>query len=235
MKPRRQLVLAALLQGLVLYGCKSGNKCKVDETYNPEINPANFVAAVDNPLYPLVPGTKLVYREGSETIEVSVTRDTKQILGVTCVVVRDTVSVDGEVSEDTFDWFAQDKDGNVWYFGEDTKEYEDGKVVSTEGSWEAGVGGAKPGYVMLAAPKVGDTYRQEYFPCHAEDMAEVLSLDESVSVPYGNLENCLKTRDYSPLEPAANENKYYCPGLGVALEVNVNTGGRGELVEVTTF
>ncbi len=138
-----------------------------DEPYNPVIDPANFVAGVDNPYFPLVPGTKFVYEGLSdgemEHNEVVVTHDTRDILGVTCVVVHDTVSVAGVVIEDTYDWYAQDKDGNVWYMGEDTKEYEDGEVVSTEGSWEAGVDNAKPGVIMWAAPQPGEPYYQEYY------------------------------------------------------------------------
>jgi hypothetical protein len=228
-----------LATGLVAFAtaCSNGgdDSCVVDTTYAPTINPANFVATVDSPLYPLVPGTLTTFEGGGETIEVRVTSNTKVILGVTCVEVRDTVTVGGEVTEDTLDWYAQDRDGNVWYFGEDTKEYEGGVVVSTEGSWEAGVDGAKPGYVMKAAPAVGDTYRQEYLACEAEDQADVLATDESVTVPAGTYDHCLKTHDYTPLEPALNEEKYYCPGVGVALEVNVPTAGRTELMSVTTF
>ena len=210
-----------------------------DEPYDPVINPADFVAQIDNQYLPLTPGTTFVYEgeteDGKERIEVSVTHETKEILGVTCIVVRDRVWVDGELAEDTLDWFAQDKDGNVWYFGEDSKEYEDGKVVSTEGSWEAGVDGAKPGIIMKANPQVGDAYRQEYYEDEAEDMAEVLSLNESVSVAYGSFENCLKTQEWTPLEPDIVENKYYAPGVGVILELAVEgESERVELVEVGT-
>ena len=219
----------------VAIACSNGgdDSCVVDTTYNPTINSANFVAAVDNPLYPLVPGTVTTFEGGGESIEIRVTANTKVILGVTCVEVRDTVTVGGEVTEDTLDWYAQDRDGNVWYFGEDTKEYEGGVVTSTAGSWEAGVNGAKPGYIMKAAPTVGDTYRQEYLACEAEDHADILATNESVTVATGTYTNCVKTHDYTPLEPALNEQKYYCPGVGVALEVNVNTGGRLELMSIT--
>ena len=139
------------------------------------------------------------------------------------------------MAEDTFDWFAQDKDGNVWYFGEDSKEYEDGKVVSTEGSWESGVDGAKPGIVMKANPQVGDAYRQEYYEDEAEDMAEVVSLNEAVSVPQGSFENCLKTKEWTPLEPDIVENKYYAPGVGLVMEVAVEgESGKVELLEIRT-
>ncbi|MBI5500388.1 MAG: hypothetical protein HY907_09105 [Deltaproteobacteria bacterium] len=229
------MVKKALVLALVMGtgSCGGGDEATcpvIDTTYQPVIDPANFVAVVDNPLYPLVPGTTYTYEAGDETIVVAVTNETKLVQGVTCIVVRDTVTVAGEVTEDTFDWYAQDRDGNVWYMGEDTKEYEDGVVVSTEGSWQAGVDGAKAGIIMKASPAVGDSYRQEYLPCEAEDEAEVIATDEPVTVPAGSYLHCLRTHDSTRLEPALNEDKYYCPGIGVALEINLNTGGRLELV-----
>jgi hypothetical protein len=218
-------------------GSSSGPEedCTPDPTYNPSINPSDFVSGIDNPLWPLVPGTRYVYQGGEETIEVTVTNDTKQILGVTTIVVHDVVSVGSEIIEDTYDWYAKDKEGNVWYFGEDTKEYESGQVVSTEGSWEAGVDGAKAGIVMHATqPAIGSPYRQEYYACEAEDMAEVVSLSESVTVPYGSFDNCLQTREFTPLEPDVNEYKYYAPGVGLVLEVDVQSGARTELIGMTT-
>ena len=139
-----------------------------------KFDPCDFgIENIDNPYTTLTPGTTFTYEsvteEGTEEDIVVVTNETKEILGVTATVVRDTVTLDGELIEDTFDWFAQDKEGNVWYLGEDTKEYENGEVVTTEGSWEAGVDGAEAGIVMLADPQVGDTYRQEWYPGHAED------------------------------------------------------------------
>jgi hypothetical protein len=149
------------------------------------------------------------------------------------VVVRDTVTQDGHVVEDTLDSYAQDRDGSVWHFGEDSKELEDGKVVSTEGSWEAGKDGAEPGIVMKARPKIGDTYRQEYAKDGAEDRGEVLSTTEQVTVPYGSFKNVLKTQDDSPLEPDVVEHKYYARGVGFIREVMVEGGeGRLDLVSV---
>ena len=240
----KQIIILALSIGLaVMFAVGCGEDSPVidvgDEPYDPVINPADFVAQIDNQYLPLTPGTTFLYEgeteDGKERIEVEVTHETKEILGVTCTVVSDKVWVDGELAEDTLDWFAQDKDGNVWYFGEDSKEYEDGRVVSTEGSWEAGVDGAKPGIIMKANPQVGDAYRQEYYEDEAEDMAEVLSLNESVSVAYGSFENCLKTQEWTPLEPDIVENKYYAPGVGVILELAVEgESERVELVEVGT-
>jgi hypothetical protein len=209
-----------------------------DEIAHLKFDPCNFSnEIIDNPYFALIPGTTFTYEsvteEGTEEIIVVVTDETKEILGVTATVVHDTASLDGELIEDTFDWFAQDKEGNVWYLGEDTKEYENGEVISTEGSWEAGVDGAEAGIVMLADPQVGDTYRQEWYPGHAEDAAEVVSLSEEVTVPYGTFTNCLQTREFSTLDPELNEYKYYCTAVGaVTLEVVIDSGERVELIDV---
>ena len=216
-------------------GCGGGDECTVDTSYDPVIDPAAFVATVDNPFMPLVPGTSYTYAGGGETVEVTVTSERKTILGVECVVVHDVVTLDGEIIEDTFDWYAQDAEGNVWYFGEDTKAFENGQLVDTDGSWEAGVDGAKPGIVMKAQPAVSGPYQQEYYACEAEDRAEIIAVDASVEVPYGSFTACVQTHDYTPLEPEVNEHKFYCSGVGFVLEVDVPTGQRLELVEVTTL
>jgi hypothetical protein len=204
----------------------------VDGPYDWTVDPADFVDGVDNPYFPLEPGTRLVYEGQSdgerEVVTVEVTAETKEILGVTCVVVRDTVKVAGEIHEDTFDWYAQDVDGNVWYMGEDTKEYEDGKVVSTEGSWEAGVDGALPGIIMPATPKVGLAYTQEHYAGEAEDKGKIVALGEYVDVPYGSFDDVVVTQDRTPLEPKIREHKYYAPGIGVVFEELVR-GGEGVL------
>jgi hypothetical protein len=206
--------------------------------YDPVIDPANFVAVINNPFMPLIPGTTFVYEgqtaEGFEHEEFFVTSNTVSILGVTCVEVRDTSTVDGELVEDTLDWFAQDKDGNVWYFGENAKQLAGGLIVGVEGSWTAGVDGAKPGIVMKAKPAVSDFYRQEFSLGVAEDIAKVVSLVESVTVPYGSFTNCLKTEETSPLEPDALENKYYAAGIGQVLTIDLVTGERLELIQITT-
>ncbi|HEX9993004.1 MAG TPA: hypothetical protein VGB14_08770 [Acidimicrobiales bacterium] len=200
-------------------------------------NPARFDGGpVDNPWLPLEPRTTTTYEarteDGLQRTVVTVTGDTREIAGVPAVVVRDTVTVDGEVIEDTFDWLAQDADGNVWYLGEDTKEYEDGEVVSTEGSWEAGVDGAEPGILMEADPQPGDAYRQEHYEGHAEDEARVVALGESATVPFGSWDDLLVTEDTTPLEPDVVERKYYARGIGVVLEVDLTSGEREELVSV---
>lgn len=237
---RLSLRLALLMTvGLVLLsiaGC-SGSGKKTGETYNVEIDPANFVGKIDNPYYPLSPGTTFVYEgkteDGLEHTETSVTHETKVILGVTCVEVNDKVTVDGQLKEETLDWYAQDKEGNVWYFGEDTKEYENGKVSSTQGSWEAGVDSAQPGIIMKANPQVGESYRQEYYKGEAEDMAEITSMTGSNSVPFGSFDNLLVTKEWTPLEPDIVANKYYSKGVGLILEETVKGGSeRVELIDI---
>ncbi len=211
--------------------------------YAPNRDPSNFVKEIDNPYFPLEPGTTWVYEgetpEGTERVEDTVLQKTRSVMGVECVVLRDRVWLNGELIEDTVDWHAQDKEGNVWYFGEYTKEYENGKVVSTEGSFEAGEEGALPGIIMPAHPKVGDSYRQEYLKGEAEDMAEVLSrngagLNGSVSTPYGSFsKDVLVTKDWTPLEPDILEHKYYAPGLGLIGETKVT--GPSEKIELIDF
>src|SRR2546427_1138442 len=158
--------------------------------YNPTIDPANFTTNIDNPYFPLKPGTTYIYEGptsgGFIRNTFVVTTNTKLIDGVTCVEVHDQVFTDGELTEDTLDWFAQDKQGNVWYFGEDSDELVNGRVSSLGGSWQGGVNGASPGIVMEAHPKVGDFYRQEFLLNTAEDTAGVLNLNQTVTVPAGN-------------------------------------------------
>jgi len=205
--------------------------------YDPPIDSGQFVAAVDNPYFPLRPGTTLVYEgrtpDGVERDTFSVTRNTPVIAGVTCVEVHDTVTVDGALVEDTLDWFAQDRDGNVWYFGENAKEIADGLTVGVEGSWTAGVDGARPGIIMKAHPGVGDFYRQEFLLGTAEDVGAVVGVNASANVPYGSFDGCVETEDTSPLEPGGVEHKLYAPGIGVVLELDASTGERLELIQVT--
>jgi hypothetical protein len=198
------------------------------EPYRPSVDPANFVSVIDNPYFPLSPGTTLVYRGVSdgerEVVKVTVTDETEEILGITATVVRDRVFVDGKLAEDTFDWYAQDVDGNVWYLGEDTREFEDGKAVSTEGSWKAGVDGAQPGVILPGHPEVGVTYRQEFYEGEAEDVAKVVALDDTVDVPAGSFDGVLVTEDWTPLEPKLLERKYYAGGVGVVFERLIKGG-----------
>ena len=203
-----------------------------------ELDPALFAGvALDHPYWPMAPGSRWIYRETDaegieQQVEVTVTDETKEILGIPATVVHDVVTEDGETIEDTLDWYAQDSLGNLWYLGEDTKEYEAGEVVSTEGSWEAGVDGAQPGIILPANPRVGQAYRQEYFAGQAEDAAEVISLDEHVEVPFGTFDNVLETRDLTPIEPDVEEHKFYAPGVG-PVEVRQTSGGSSHEVLVT--
>ena len=197
----------------------------VQASYSPSINPSDFTATIDNNYFPLKPGTTFVYKgktkNATERDVMSVTHSTKQIVGVKCVVVDDRIWAHGKLGEKTFDWYAQDNKGNVWYFGENTKEYKKNGKVSTEGSWEAGKDGAKPGIIMPANPKVGQTYRQEYLKGSAEDMAKVLDLNGSVKVPYSSFDHALVTKEWSPLEPGVVARKYYGAGAGDVKEVAV--------------
>lgn len=206
--------------------------------YSPAIDPANFVATVDNPYNPLPPGTTYVYEgntaDGLEHNEVAVTHNTRVIDGVTCVEVLDTVTLNGELTERTLDWFAQDKDGNVWYFGENSEVLSGGLVVDLGGSFAAGVDGAHPGIIMKAHPAVGDFYRQEFLLNEAEDLAEVLSLSESVTVPAGTFAHCLKTKETEAIDPSALENKFYAAGIGNVLTHDLVTGEMLPLVMIKT-
>jgi hypothetical protein len=204
-----------------------------------EIDPASFTTEIDNPYWPMEPGTQWTYREidadGEELqVVVTVTDATKKIAnGVTARVVRDTVTKDGEIIEDTFDWYAQDAAGNIWYFGEDTAEYEDGELASTSGSFEAGVDGAVAGIIMPADPQPGMSYRQEYYKGEAEDNGAVLSVDEKATVPAGQFDDVILTKDTSGLEPDVVEYKLYARGTGLVLTLDASGGsGREELLSV---
>lgn len=223
-----------------------------EEPYDPDLFPADFVDpktitnANANAYFSLVVGSQWVYRsetdEGTEIITVTVTDEIKEIeypeesgLIFRCAAVRDIVTLDGEVIEDTVDWYAQDNDGNVWYFGEISKNYENGELADLEGSWMAGKDYAKPGIIMMANPQEGDYYRQEFALGDAEDMATVINLgEESVSVPFGNYSSdVLKTGEFTPIDPDVSEFKFYAPGIGAVLELNPDTNERLELIEMT--
>jgi hypothetical protein len=222
-------ILAALLPVLIA-ACGSSAVARTSPTpapvttpYNPKIDPADFGGPIDNPYLPLKPGTLFRYRgvgDDGKTPElntVKVTRKTKRIMGIDATVVLDQVFSDGKPEERTFDWYAQDKHGNVWYFGEDSRNFEHGRWVKDDGSWEAGVGNGKPGIIMLAHPKPGDRYRQEYSPGHAVDQARVIGIRGPVTVPYRTFAHTLVTREYSSIDKQY-ELKYYARGVGVVKE-----------------
>lgn len=200
------------------------------------LDPAEFTTEIDNPYWPIKVGSRWVYRETDGEgavlrVEVTVTDQTKTIMGIESRVVHDIVTEDGEVKEDTFDWYAQDADGNIWYMGEDTKEYENGKISSTKGSWEAGVDGAQAGIIVPADPQPGLSYREEYYKGEAEDAAEVLSLDARAKVPFGTFDHGLQTRNVTPLEPDLIEEKLYARGIGMVLAITISGGSdREELI-----
>ncbi|MFI2363085.1 hypothetical protein [Promicromonospora sp. NPDC019610] len=206
-----------------------------------DLDPADLSTEIDNEYWPMEPGTQWVYRETDEEgqelrVVVTVTSETKEVAdGSTARVVRDTVTRRGEVVEDTFDWYAQDPDGTIWYLGEDTAEFEGGKVTTTEGSFEAGLDGALAGVIMPGDPAVGMAYRQEFYRGEAEDNGAVLSLDEQAEVPAGHYDHALLTKDTITIEPDVLEYKLYAPGVGPVLTLGVSGGGgREELVEVGT-
>jgi hypothetical protein len=184
-----------------------------------------------------VPGTVFNFKgeeDGAKQEEtIAVLSETKELMGVTCVVVHDKVWEEGDLIEDTLDWYAQDADGNVWYFGEDSKSLENGKVTSTEGSWESGKDGAYPGIMMLAHPEVGTAYREEYYEGVAEDGAKVVAIDDKVSVPNGDYTDVVSTENTTPLEPEVVERKWYAKGIGLIREELIKGGeGVNELVKV---
>jgi hypothetical protein len=229
--------LAALALTIVA-GCGESDSSALPQGADPvELDPAEFTTEIDNPYWPMRAGSRWVYREtdtdGTEQrVVVTVTGDTRVVMGIEAVVVRDVVTEDGELVEDTFDWYAQDGEGNVWYLGEDTREYDDGEVVTRAGSWEAGVDGALPGVIVPAEPEVGLTYRQEYYAGEAEDAAQVLGVSERAEVPFGSFEGALLTKDYTPLDPEILEYKLYAPDVGPVLVLGVSGGsGREELLD----
>jgi hypothetical protein len=202
----------------------------------PTPDPADFVAKVTNPYLPLTPGSRWTYSatstDGAQTITATVLDQTRHVQGVDATVVHDVVSdADGSVVEDTYDWFAQDRAGNVWYLGEDITT-RTGTKVSTDGSWEAGQDGAQAGLAMPAEPRVGDGYRQEYAEGVAEGRAEVLDLDTSLTLAYGVFDGLLKTEDRSTLDPLV-KHRYYAKGTGMVSEQSVEGGDR--IVELVSY
>lgn len=234
------LVVSALL--LTMVGSDTLVAGSADDPYEPRINPTEFSFELTNKYFRLRPGMKFTYLKmgltKKERTEVEVLGNTKIVMGVKTIVVRSREWGDDVLKEDTYDWYAQDKEGNVWYFGEQVANYEDGKMKNNAGSWEAGVDGALPGIVMPGNPKVGQTHRQEYYKGGAEDMVTIVSVDESVKVAFGSYDGCVKIRNWSKLESGA-ENKTFCAQVGfMVVEEPVGETGlmspRNELVDVST-
>lgn len=240
----RTIVISILVLGVIALaaGCEdntSGPATSMPVTFARSEVPTfpgadAFVDEVTNPYLAFERGKTFRWEgETDEGLEVTIDEVTnlkKTVMGVDVTVVHDQVFLNDELIEDTYDWYAQDEDGNVWYFGEDTKELENGQVVSTHGSWEAGING-EPGIVMLAEPFAGATYHQEDAPGIAEDMGRVKKLNVSVDVEYGSFNNAVQVTEWTPLEPGLREYKYYVPGVGLVLETGKH-GERLELVEI---
>jgi len=228
--------IALLAAVLSLSACGGGKSSSLPQGTKPsKLDPSKFTTEIDNPYWPMKPGYHWVYRELEDgelqRVDVTVTNGTKVLGGVTARVVHDEVTRQAHVVEDTRDWYAQDSDGNLWYLGENTKEYENGKVKSTEGSWAYGVDGAQAGVVVPADPEQGMTYREEYYASRAEDAAEVLNVHSQVQVPLGRYQDAMLTRNYSSLEPTVEEMKLYARGVGPVMELLVSGGsGRTELL-----
>jgi hypothetical protein len=199
----------------------------------------HFSSRVTNPWFPLAPGTVLSYRgvrEGHPSRDImTVKRSTRIIHGAPCRVVKDLLYLSGKLAERTTDWYTQDDAGNVWYYGEATAELSpSGRVTSTEGSWQSGVGGAKPGIFMPARPRVGYTGRQEYLKGEAEDHFRIRSLTAVVHTVAASSSRALLTEEWTPLEPRVLDHKLYVRGIGTVLEQTVRGGDeRNSLVSVT--
>jgi hypothetical protein len=243
------MAIAILALPLLLATCGSeagdtrpSSRAGVQQPQTPaqRIDPDRFVRHVDNPWFPLRPGTTYRWRGvngGKRAADVlTVTHRTKVILGVTTTVLRDRAYVNGRLRESTVDWYAQDRDGNVWYFGEATRGIDRrGRVVSTAGSWQAGVDGAEAGIFMPGRPRVGQTFRQEYYKGHAEDHFRIRSLNASVKVPYISSRHAMRTTETTPLEPGVVDEKLYVRGVGTVLEATVKGPDteRLELISMT--
>jgi hypothetical protein len=207
-----------------------------------QLDPATFTTRIDNRWWPMAPGRRWRYREtdqqgAKQRVVVTVTNRTKTIAnGVTARVVRDTVSAHGHIVEDTVDWYAQDERGSIWYLGEDTAEFENGRLSTTAGSFEAGVDGALAGIIMPAQPRDDQRYREEYSKGQAEDRGEILGTHEMAQTPYGYFRRALLIKDTTPLEPKVLEYKLYAPRIGPVLTLGASggPGSREELLNVDT-
>ena len=225
------VALVAAAVWVVPSAAGAGSSCPLPKfgpgrDYLPQIEPANFSPDVTNPWFPLTPGRTLVYtgtKDGQKALDlVATTSRTKKIDGVTTRVVEDRLYLSNVLEERTSDYYAQDRCGNVWYFGEDTATLDrHGKVVDTEGTWHAGVDGAQPGVFMQAHPQLGRRFRQEWSEGHAEDVFKVIDRSAAIAVPAGSFRHALRTAERTALEPAVLDNKYYVRGIGEVAELAV--------------
>lgn len=206
-----------------------------EQTYAPSIDAKNFQSQITNPYFSLKTGTKRSYEaktdQGLERIEIEVSGETKDVMGVATLVYHDIVTLNGQLIEDTLDYLAQDNEGNVWYFGEDVNNYENGQLKDHSGSWLAGLDGAQPGIWMLAQPTVGQKYRQEYYKGEAEDVGEVIKVDQAFTIRDKTYTDCIVVLDTSPIDPKLNEHKTYCAEIGgLVLEEDQRTGDKVEFM-----
>jgi hypothetical protein len=216
------VIVVAAIAVFLIYDQVKGDDRQIDASYDPVISPANFTngARLTNPYYSFEPGKKYIYEgrseEGTERIELQLLETSKQVMGINCAVINDKSFVNGKLVENTNDWFAQDNDGTIWYFGEAVDFLnEDGSIKNHEGSWEAGVDGAKPGIFMLARPQPGKSYRQEYYFNHAEGQARVEEVGLTMQTVVGSANNVIKIKEWDELEDDSEEFKYYAPGIGL--------------------
>jgi hypothetical protein len=241
---RRTVMIVGMLPLVALSACgddgsDSGSSASASSglpqgSESVELDPAEFTAEIDNPYWPMSVGSRWVYSEtdsegAEQRVVVTVTDRTKEIAnGIEARVVHDEVTEDGVPTEVTDDWYAQDAEGNLWYMGEDTTEYENGKPASTSGSFEAGVDGAQPGIIIPAHPEVGQAYRQEYYEGEAEDEGAIVKVDAQAEVPFGHFAPVVMTQDTNPLEPKVLEFKFYAEGVGPVLADSVSGGSDRE-------
>lgn len=234
---KQTFLFAAFL--LTFACCKKETARVIDSSYNPDVSPSKFTnsTTITNPYYPAIVGKKYIYEgqtpDGLERVEEQRLTNTKLIMGITCIIVNFKAYLNGVLIEEAWDWYAQDNAGNLWYFGEAVDNYNtNGTLKDHAGSWEAGVDGAKPGLIMPANPQVGFKYREEYYFNHAEDEAEITGIGLTVNIPYGTFNNCIKTRNWTALEPQANENKFYAPGVGLVKEENITENFEIKLIAI---
>ena len=230
-------LLAMTAAGLIA-GFGGCHRLKAADIYSPVIDPANFSSVIDNTYFKMPAGKVMAYEgqtpDGFENSEISISGETREIMGVKTLIIDDHVTMDGVIHEHTRDFVAQDKDGNVWYFGEEVDNYAKGKLKDHHGSWMAGVKGALPGIWMKSKNTVGDSYRQDYLKGEAEDMAKIVDLDATVTVKAGSFQHCLKVFESTPLEPDAKEHKYYCPETaGTTLVEDMKESSRLDLIQVS--
>jgi hypothetical protein len=231
-----KFLAAAAVTGAVASGFRASNATGASSDVLTLPDPADFVSVIDNPYFPLPVGRTLVYqgiKDGQSQVDtVTVTNQTKIIQGITARVVSDVSTHGSTLLEKTFDYYAQDRQGNVWYLGEDTTAFLPHGKTDTSGSWLAGVHGAQPGLIMEANPQIPDAYRQELLVGQAEDTAWVVELGETVTVPYGKLRNTLTTLEATRIEPGAYDQKIYAPGIGIVLEKSLT--GPTELAQLVS-